>query len=153
VEISEAGKLVFSFPKRQVTELQIKLKQPYWFKNNNKRVFIYGFQDIVMGYREYSQDEAEFVTRFSLDGTDRRFSSVGAPNLTVPIGCPPVSDYTVKHELYFDEGLTEQFDFSTDIFQTVQTVYIKTIMKAAGDQVPMLREIELPYRHDSIEIF
>ncbi|UOE58050.1 hypothetical protein [Cytobacillus oceanisediminis] len=152
VEITEAGKLMFSFPKRQVTELQIKVKQPYWFKHDNKRMFLYGFQDIVVEYREYSQDSAEFVTRFSLEGTDRRFSSVGIPKITVPVGCPPFNDYTVKYELYFDEGLTEQFDFATDIFQPVQTVYVKTIMKTAGDQVPILREIELPYRHETIEL-
>ncbi|MFE4426078.1 hypothetical protein ACFRH9_03140 [Peribacillus butanolivorans] len=29
VEITEAGELVFSFPKRKITELQIKVKQPY----------------------------------------------------------------------------------------------------------------------------
>ncbi|WDC90841.1 hypothetical protein [Priestia megaterium] len=29
-------------------------------------------------------------------------------------------------------------------------VYIKTIMKTAGDQVPILREIELPHRHEEI---
>ncbi|MFI8493157.1 hypothetical protein ACIGC1_09640 [Peribacillus butanolivorans] len=47
VEITEAGKLVFSFHKRESTELQIKVKQPYWFRHDNKRVFLYGFQDIV----------------------------------------------------------------------------------------------------------
>jgi len=58
--------------------------------------------------------------------------SIYNPLVTTPVGCPPFNDYAVKHELYFDEGLTEQFDFSTDIFQTVQNVYIKTIMKTAG---------------------
>ncbi|MES9681788.1 hypothetical protein ABWK22_02485 [Gottfriedia acidiceleris] len=150
-EITEAGKLVFSFPKRQVTELQIKVKQPYWFKHDNKRIFMYGFQDVVVEYREHSQDFAEFTTKFSLEGTDRRFTNVGTPKVTVPVGCPAFNDYTVKHELYFDEGLTEQFEFSTDIFQPIQAVYVKTILKTAGDSVPILREIELPYRHESLD--
>ncbi|MCO0597254.1 hypothetical protein NGI46_07200 [Peribacillus butanolivorans] len=115
VEITEAGKLVFSFPKREITELQLKVKQPFWFRHDNKRVFMYGFQDIIVEYREYSQDTAEFVTKFSLEGTDRRFTNVGSPNITTPVGCPTFNDYTAKHELYFDEGLTEKFDFSTDI--------------------------------------
>lgn len=51
-----------------------------------------------------------------------------------PVGCPTFNDYTAKHELYFDEGLTEKFDFSTDIFQPLQAVYVKTILKTAGDQ-------------------
>lgn len=46
----------------------------------------------------------------------------------------------------------EQFDFSTDIFQPIQAVYVKTLLKTAGDQVPILREIELPYRHEELEI-
>jgi hypothetical protein len=150
-EIAEAGKLVFSFPKQQVIELQIKVKQPYWFKHDSKRIFMYGFQDIIVEYREFSQDAAEFVTKFSLEGTDRRFTNVSAPNITVPVGCPAFNNNTVKHELYFDEGLTEKFDFSTDIFQTVQAVYVKTILTTVGDQATIIREIELPYRHESIE--
>lgn len=150
VEIEEAGKLIFSFPKRQITELQIKVKQPYWFTHDNKRVFMYGFQDIVIEYKEYSQDEAEFVTPFSLEGTARRFTSVSTPKVTIPIGTSEANQYTVSHELYFDPGLTERFEFSTDIFQNVQTVYIKTILKTSGDQVPIIREIELPYRHETI---
>lgn len=151
-EIAESGKLVFSFPRRQVTELQIKVKQPYWFRHDNKRIFMYGFQDIIVEYKEHSQDAAEFTTKFSLEGTDRRFTNIITPKVTVPVGCPAFNDYTVKHELYFDEGLTEQFDFSTDIFQPVQAVYVKTVLKTAGDQVPILREIELPYRHEELEV-
>lgn len=152
VEIAETGKQVFSFPKRQITELKIAVKQPYWFKHDNKRVFMYGFQDVIVEYREYSQDQAEFVTKFSLEGTDKRFSVVHTPAVKAPIGCPPFNDYTVKHELYFDEGLTEQFVFSTDIFQPVQTVYVKTILKVAGDQIPVLTSIELPFRKEELEI-
>ncbi|MEJ9228163.1 hypothetical protein LAV79_01335 [Peribacillus butanolivorans] len=72
VEITKAGKYIFFFPKREITELQIKVKQPYWFRHDNKRVFMYGFQDIIVENREYSQNTAEFVTKFSLEGTDRR---------------------------------------------------------------------------------
>lgn len=145
-EITEAGKLIFSFPKHEITEIQIKVKQPYWFAHDNKRIFMYGFQDVTVEYREYSNDAAEFVTKFVLPDPDRRFSSIKNPLVTTPIGCAPVNDYMVKHELYFDEGLTEQFEFSTDIFQPIHTVYIKTILKVVGEQVPLIREIELPYQ-------
>ncbi|WP_260620866.1 hypothetical protein [Priestia aryabhattai] len=90
-EITESGKLVFSFPKKEVTELQIYVKQPYWFKHDNKRVFMYGFQDIVVEYREYSQDTAEFVTKFSLEGTDRRFSQVAFRGLLLFTFLKPLS--------------------------------------------------------------
>lgn len=107
-EIPDAGKQIFSFPKRQITELQIKVKQPYWFTNNNKRIFMYGFQDIIVEYREYSQDTAEFVTKFSIEDTNRRFTSVISPTVKDPIGCAFISDYTIDHELYFDESLTRE---------------------------------------------
>jgi hypothetical protein len=132
--------------------LKIHIKQPYWFKDGSRRVFMYGFQDIVAEFREYSQDEAEFVTPFSLQGTDRRFTSVGAPQVTTPTGTPAFNHNTVQHELYFDDSLTEQFDFDTEIFQTVQTVYVKTIMRTEGNEVPIIREMELPYRHEEISI-
>ncbi|MCM3576408.1 hypothetical protein M3172_24915 [Mesobacillus subterraneus] len=98
-----------------------------------KRILLYGFQDIVTEYLEYSQDAAEFVTKVSLENTGRRFTNVGTPKITMPVWCPPYSDYIAKHELFFDEGLTEQFDFSTDIFRPVQTVYVQTILRTAGD--------------------
>lgn len=123
VEITETGKLLFSFPKRQITELQIKVKQPYLFKHDNKRIFMYGFQDIVVEYREYSQDEAQFVTKFSLEGTDRRFTNISLPNITVTVGTQAFNDYTTKYELYFDEGLTEKFDFSTDLSNRSNCLY------------------------------
>lgn len=153
VEIEEAGKLVFAFPKRQVTELKVHIKQPYWFKHENKRIFMYGFQDIVAEYREYSQNAAEFVTRFSLEGTDRRFASISQPLVKAPIGTPALNEANVKQELYLDEGLAEQFLFGTDIFQPVQTVYVKTILQGTGDAVPILREMELPYRHEGLDGF
>lgn len=58
----------------------------------------------------------------------------------------------IKFKLYFDERITEKFDFSTDMFQTVQPVYIKTILTKAGNQVPIIKEIELSYRYESIEV-
>src|SRR5699024_4110423 len=129
VEIKETGKLVFSFPRKQINEIQIKVKQPYWFNDNNKRVFMYGFQDILVEYREYSQDSAEFVTEFSLENTNRRFSNVGNPIVREAVGSAEPDHYTVSHELYFDPGLTEKFDFAVDIFQDVQKIYVKTILK------------------------
>lgn len=84
------------------------MKQPYWFTNNNKRIFMYGFQDIIVEYREYSQDTAEFVTKFSIEDTNRRFTSVISPTVKDPIGCAFISDYTIDHELYFDESLTRE---------------------------------------------
>lgn len=73
------------------------------------------------------------------------------PIVTTPKGCPIYSDYTTTHELYFDESLTEPFEFAKDTFQTVQKIYVKTILKMVGDFVPILREIELPYRHEEID--
>jgi hypothetical protein len=43
--------------------------------------------DIIVEYREYSQDTAEFVRKFSLEGTDRRFANIGSPKVTTPVGC------------------------------------------------------------------
>lgn len=149
-EIKESGKIVLSFPKRQIEEIQIKVKQPYWFTDDNKRIFMYGFQDIIVEYREYSQDAAEFVTAFSLEGTDRRFSNVANPKVKSPVGTSEPNQYTVSHELYFDAGLTEQFEFATEIFQDLQKVYVKTILKTTSNTVPILTEIELPYRYETI---
>lgn len=70
---------------------------------------MYGFQNIVVGYRGYSQNTTEFVTEFSLREKDRRFTNISQPNITTPVVCLPFNDYTTKYELYFDEGLSENF--------------------------------------------
>lgn len=150
VEIQEAGKLIFSFPRKEISEIQIKVKQPYWFHHDNQRIFMYGFQDIVVEYNEYTHDDGEFVTKFSLEGTDNRFSSIGTPKVMVPDGCITNTQDLVEHELYFDENLTEQFDFSTEIFQPIQAVYIKTTIRTTGDYTPIIQEIELPYRIEEL---
>lgn len=148
VEIKEASKTTFIFPRKEIEEVQIKVKQPYWFNHENQRIFMYGFQDIIVEYNEYTQDECEFVTKYSLVGTDNRFSSIGNPKVIVPDGCIKNVSGLIHHELYFDENLTEQFDFASEIYQPVQEVYIKTTVQTTADYVPVIKEIELPYRID-----
>jgi len=149
--IEECGKMVFSFPKREITELKIMFTQPYWFEHESNRVFVYGFQDIEVEYREFTSEEAEFVSSYSIEGTSRRFSSIQEPILGLPVGCPQNIDGCVEHHLYYDPDLTEAFPFGHDISAPIQVVYIKTILRKVGETVPFLKQMELRYTHKEVD--
>lgn len=151
VPIEESGKLFFSFPRREMTEIKIMFAQPYWFEHDNKRLFTYGFQDIKVEYREYSTEEAEFVSTYSLEGSTRRFGSVHEPVYSVPEGCPQDIEENVEHKLYYDADLTEEFSFGHEISAPIQKVYIKTILRKVGETVPFLKQMELPYSHKELD--
>jgi hypothetical protein len=144
-DLEEVGKLFFSFPKREVTEIQIKFKQPYWFSHEDSRIFTYGFQDIRLSYIDYNTNVFEFVTRFRLpDG--QFFDRVFEPSLTELPGTPSLVSDTVLYELYLDKELQTSFEFDTTIYSKVQEVYVKTLIKQGGEEVPILKDITLPYK-------
>lgn len=151
VPIEEAGKLFFSFPRREMTEIKIVFAQPYWFEHGQKRNFVYGFQDVKVEYREYTAEEAEFVTTYSLEGTTRRFATIQEPTYEVPVGCPQDIEECVEHKLYYDSDLSEEFPFGHDISAPIQTVYIKTILRKVGETIPFLKQMELPYMHKELD--
>ena len=151
VEIEECSKLLLSFNRVEMTEVKIMFKQPYWFEHQSKRFFIYGFQDIKLEYREYASQEAEFVTKYSLGGTGRRFASIQEPIYTAPTGCPQDLTGCVSHKMYYDSKLTEEFPFGHNISAPIQTVYIKTILTKVGETVPFLKQMELRYTHKDLD--
>jgi hypothetical protein len=151
VEIEECSKLLLSFPRVEMTEIKIMFKQPYWFEHEDSRFFIYGFQDIKLEYREYASTESEFVTTYSLDGTDRRFSSVQEPAYTPPVGCPQDIADCISHKMYYDSKLTEEFPFGHQISAPIQKVYIKTTLQKVGETIPFLKQMELSYSHKDLD--
>lgn len=149
--IEECGKILLSFPRREMTEITILFKQPYWFEHENKRVFVYGFQDINLEYREYTTNPSEFVSTYSLEGTTKRFSTIQEPSVQLPIGCPQNVEGCIEHQLYYDADLTEEFPFGHEISAPIQTVYIKTTLQKIGETVPFIKGMELPYTHKEID--
>lgn len=151
VPIEECSKLILSFPRIEMTELKILFKQPYWFEHDNSRFFIYGFQDIKLEYREYSSQESEFITSYSLSGTGRRFASVQEPVYSAPVGCPDDISECISHKMYYDSNLTEEFPFGHQISAPIQTIYIKTTLVKVGETIPLLKQMELYYTHKDLD--
>jgi len=151
-EIQQTGKLIFSFPKTEITEIVIYFSQPHWFRNGNMRDFVYGFQEIDVEYRSYNNSEAEFVTIFSLEGTTKRFRRIEEPIVVPVLGSPQDISHLVEHRLYYDRSLTNEFSFGSEIMAPIQTVYVKTILKGtgAGDVIPMIKQIQLDFTYDDI---
>jgi hypothetical protein len=145
VPIKDAGKLFFSFPKTEIAEIQIYFSQPYWFANEGKRDFVYGFQDIGVEYRSFNASQAELVTEFSIEGTTKRFFSIDTPTIVPAVGAEQVIDDLVEHKLYYSSDLTSEFDFGNEIMAPIQKVYVKTILKANGDVLPVIKDIKLDY--------
>lgn len=145
VAIKGSGKLFFSFPKTEITEIQIFFSQPYWFSNEGNRDFTYGFQDIGVEYRDYSSTTAELVTEFSLEGTGKRFYNIDRPVVVPAIGTEQEINDLVEHKLYYSKALTSEFDFGNEILAPIQKVYVKTIIQGSGDIVPVIKDIALDY--------
>jgi hypothetical protein len=150
-KINNASKLLFSFPKIEVTEIQIHFSQPYWFANGNNREFVYGFQDIGVEYRVYNDTVANLVTEFSLEGTTKRFFTIEKPIVVPAVGCEGDIEDLVEHKLYYSRSLTSEFEFGNEILAPIQKVYVKTTIKSNGDVVPIIKDIKLDYVYKNLD--
>lgn len=144
--LQNARKLLFQFPQTEMTELRILYSQPYWFEHGADAHFTYGFQDIALEYRVYTEKVCEFITEVDLSARGTRFTLVGEP-LAIPAeGGPQDLTDLVAHTLYYDPDLTVPFDFGNPILSQLDKVYIKTTLRKQGDLVPVLKELRIPYR-------
>lgn len=153
IEIQNASKLTFSFPKTEVTEVQILFTQPYWFASEGRREFVYGFQEVEVEYRVVNGTEAEVISEFSLEGTTKRFSVIEKPSVVPLVGSSQEIDDLVEHKLYYNKDLTNEFSFGNQIMAPIQKVYVKTIIKGQGEVVPMIRQINLDYTYKELDEF
>ena len=140
-----ARKLLFQFGRTEMTELRIFYSQPYWFESGNQALFTYGFQDIDLSYGIYTEKSCEFVSVVDLSDKNAFFDSLSYPEALAAKGTDKDLTNLVEHHLYYDEALSEEFDFDESILMTLQTVYIKTVLKKEGDDIPVLKEIRFPY--------
>lgn len=153
IEIENAGKLTFSFPKTEVTEIQILFTQPYWFASQGKREFVYGFQEIEVEHRIQNGSEAEIVSEFSLEETTKRFSIIQKPSIVPAIGTTQEIHDLVDFKLYYNKDLTNEFTFGNEIMAPIQKVYVKTILKGQGEIIPMVKQINLDYIYKELNEF
>ena len=153
VEIQNAGKLTFSFPKTEVTEVQILFTQPYWFASEGRREFVYGFQEIEVEHRVVNGTEAEVISEFSLEGTTKRFSVIQKPSVVPVTGSPQEIEDLVEHKLYYNKDLTNEFSFGNEIMAPIQKIYVKTIVRSQGEVIPMIRQVNLDYTYKELDEF
>jgi hypothetical protein len=144
-EISNIARSKFVFPDTEITELQIKLKQPYWLLEGGKKVFTYGFQELGIEHSQIDATSAEFVTRFSITESGKKFISINKPVAIPIIGCSNAINDLVGFELYYDSDLSDEFQFGYEIMADIDTVYIKTTLSQGGGVIPVLEGIEVEY--------
>lgn len=149
--IKNSSKLMFSFPKTEVTEIQIFYTQPYWFSNEGKRDFIYGFQEIGIEHRVFNTNVAEFVTEFSIEGTNKRFYTIEKPIAIPALGTEQDIEEMVEHKLYYSKALTSEFEFGNEILAPIQKVYVKTTLRSDGDVIPVVQDIKLDYTYKGLD--
>lgn len=151
IPFTETGKMIYTFPRKEITEVQIHFRQPYWFKNGQSRDFIYGFQDINIENRVYSNEEAEFITVFDLEGTTKSYEMIKEPIVVAASGSEVDIQDLVSHQMYYDRDLTNEAAFGNTIMANIQRVYIKTTMRRVGDIIPVLKEVHLDYYYKDSE--
>ena len=143
--INNIKKTLFQFPETEMIELKIKFSQPYWFENEGQAHFTYGFKDISLEYHSYSEQSSEVITTVSLQDQDTYFHKVLEPIAIPAVGANQDITDTVSFELYYDKDLTTQFSFGSTILAQVNEVYIKTIFTKNGNNIPVLKELQIPY--------
>lgn len=151
VPIENAGKLTFSFPKAEMTEVQILLTQPYWFASEGQREFTYGFQEIELEHRVSGGGEAEVISEFSLEGTTKRFSTIEEPVAIPLVGSLGAIEELVEHRLYYNKDLTNEFGFGNEIMAPIQKVYVRTTIREGAEGVPMVRKLQLDYTYKELD--
>lgn len=153
VKLESVGKMTFAFQKAEITEVQIKFSQPHWFMTKGRREFTYGFQEIDLSHRIVNQTEAEFISEFSIEDTTRRFSVVEYPEVVSMKGTDSKISDLVEHRLYYNQDLTNEFRFGTEIMAPIQKIYIRTVIKKSGEIVPMLQQLNIDYEYRELEAF
>ena len=151
VVIENCRKLFFQFGRTEIVELRIFYSQPYWFENEGRRTFSYGFQDIDLSYKSFTEKQCELVSVLDLTGKNAVFSKIGMPEAISASGTESNIRALVSHQLYYDASLQSEFDFNSVILAPLEKVYIKTVLKKEGDSIPVLKEIRFPYTFQSIQ--
>lgn len=145
IPVTDCKRTLFDFQRQEVAEVKIRFEQPYWFEADGEREFTYGFQDIDVEYRSYTENECEFVTEHRLDG-GRYYEQIEKPVVIDQRGQVWSGEGVVEHELYYDKGLSAEFSFGENILAPLETVYVRTRVKRVGESVPILRRLEMNYR-------
>lgn len=147
VKIKDARKLIFQFPNTEMIELKISYSQPYWFEHENYSQFTYGFQNISLEYRTYTEKACEFLSIIDISDKNSRFTRIEEPEVIAAGGGIQNLNDMVEHHLYYDPNFTTEFSFGANILSNVDTVYVKTILQKQGNAVPVLSEVRIPYRY------
>lgn len=145
VVLENSRKQFFQFPRTEITELRILYSQPYWFENEGLSVFSYGFQDIDLQYRIYTEKTCEFVSVIDIRDKSAFIDSVSYPQAIPADGTTSDLNQLVEHHLYYDDSLETEFVFDNTILAPLSRVYIKTVLRKEGDDVPVIKEIRFPY--------
>lgn len=144
--IENARKLIFQFPNTEMTEIRIMYSQPYWIENGEESHFTYGFQDVALEYRTYTENACEFITKIDISDKNARFVNVSEPTVMPATGGPQDLSGLVEFSLYYDRDLTTPFDFGNTILSELSTIYIKTTLRKQGGLIPMIKEMRVPYQ-------
>lgn len=145
VELKNSKKMLFNFPRTEIVEIRIFYSQPYWIENQREREFTYGFQDIDLSYRNYSEKECEFVTTIDISNQEKFFNKISSPQNIAAICSESEINDLIRHQLYYDENLISEFEFGDTILAPINKAYIKTILKKEGGRIPVLKNLEFEY--------
>lgn len=143
-KIEQLQNIKFFFPAVMTSELEFNFTQPFYIKNNNKKVFILGLRGIDIENMSVSSEEASFVTALNIPGSNRYFSKVLEPRVIPFIEGVEYGDL-ISHEMLYELSSNQSSPFGTDILSNKEVVYIRTTMKRDGEVMPAIRGIEFSY--------
>lgn len=141
----------FAFDKVEAKEIIIYGKQSNYYKENDEKKFVYGFQNIDISYNDYSTKTSSLITEFDISkyGDAFFFDSISYPVITEgPGSVKNIEDY-IDNKLYvsYNGGatITEQ-DFNSTITPLdCNKAYILTTINNINETSPLIKNISIGF--------
>lgn len=143
VPIRTMDNVKFMFPAITAGSVSFSFRQPYYSQDGDTRKFVFGLRGIDLENLNVTKEEVSFITEFKIPGDAKTFSRILEP-VTMTLNGESYGD-AVTHELYYDKAGVAPFVFGSNIASEINTVYLKTTLKRAGETIPAVRGLKLRY--------
>lgn len=145
-EISDAGKLAFIFPHKDILKLRLYIKQNKWIPEGNNRVFSYGFKSIEVFFTRFKEESSSFTVRFDIPDPSRSFSKILSIS-TLPSKGGIKTNSGIKTRLFLENGSTK--NINETLPSTTKTVYVEVSLFPVEGVTPTISQLNIEYETTS----
>lgn len=145
-EISDAGKLAFVFPYKDILKLRLYIKQNKWTPEGNNRIFSYGFKSIEVFFTRFKEESSSFTVRFDIPDPSRSFSKILSVS-TLPSKGGIKTNSGIETKLFLENGNTK--NVNETLPSTTKTVYVEVSLFPVEGVTPTISQLNIEYETTS----